>query len=179
MQEHVSDLIGKNLRLLKISYSRTSAHMHKSEESKPQFDQGWSHGYQIMIVSSWAHEVRHWNLRSSSLSPHRVVLVLLRYFGRSQCNDRLMVTQAHLLQLLTKGGFYARHFAPRFVYSLQWESWEMRQHRGVIREVVWSNAAYLIKMCFLLARSLHNWQGQMHKRHTYTHTHWFLLVHTN
>lgn len=40
---------------------------------------------------------------------------------------------------------------------------ESKATEGVIRELVWSNAAYQIKLYFLPARSLHNWHEQMHK----------------
>lgn len=44
--------------------------------------------------------------------------------GHNLCSNRQMVPLAHLLQLLTKGGFCVRSWAPCLVYSLQWESGE-------------------------------------------------------
>lgn len=87
--------------------------------------------------------------------------------GSDLCTDRLMVPAAHLPGLLTKGGFRGRGQTPSLVYSLQWESWRMRQQEA-IGELVWSHAAYQIKLHSVPARLLHNWhtwRGKSIKKH--------------
>lgn len=84
--------------------------------------------------------------------------------------SRLMIPLAHLVQLFTKGGFCARSWDPCLVLKPPVGILEREATEGAIRELVWSNATYQIKLCFLSARSLHNWHEQMHKSYSSMHT---------
>lgn len=83
-----------------------------------------------------------------------------------------MVPAAHLPGLLTKGGFRGRGQTPSLVYGLQWESWRMRQQEA-IGELVWSHAAYQIKLHSMPARLLHNWHTWRGKKHKKTWGGWW------
>lgn len=108
---------------------------------------------------------------SPSLLSVRLRSLLCRYFGRSQSeqangNSGSPASAAH------KGRILCEELSSLLGLQPPMGILESEATEGAIRELVWSNAAYQIKLCFLPARSLHNWHEQMHKSyHAHTDSH--------